>query len=151
MGDTRITARFIDGETAEFTTRLYMCFGDRVAFERKYGVSSGTIAAHAAKMKGQVETNADGEEELREDADPEVMGGLKDEWLAYFGWRCIVRDVPNQASIGFEDFLENLEELDMVDVDAEADAPLTSDPDKLAERADADPTGVPAMTGAPSA
>jgi hypothetical protein len=92
----------------DFKTRTWMCQADRVAFERRFHTSIGAMS----KLRDQFDPETN---EPKEGADLSI---LKEEHIAFFAWRCMNREVQDQGS--FEDWLEKVAEVDVVDLSAPA-------------------------------
>jgi hypothetical protein len=81
----QIVLTYTDGSMQTFDTDTYMSLGDRIAFERLFGVPAAKVSLAAKRIEGQLD---DGQ--LRSDADPEAFE-LREEWLTYFAWRAAQR------------------------------------------------------------
>ncbi|MGH2692321.1 MAG: hypothetical protein ACRDHM_07425 [Actinomycetota bacterium] len=112
MQITKITVQMLDGSTLEASTRTYMCTADRVAFERQFDTSSGQL------MNLGQHFGPDGE--LLEGAD---MSVLREEWIAFFTWRALGRELPETTrTASFEEFLEKVLNIDLAQESEEEDA-----------------------------
>ncbi len=106
----RVTAAMLDGRSFEHEG-LFAPLADRVAFERRFGVS--------ATVLGRVAAMFDEEGNLQPDADP---AGLKEEWVAFLVWRVLARKNALGAEVGsFEDFLEAADAIGVEVVKEQAD------------------------------
>lgn len=101
-----ITVTFIghgdeEPRVLEFKTRTWMCQADRVAFERRFDTSIGAMSA--LREQFDPETN-----EPKEGAD---LSPIKEEYIAFFAWRCMNREVGDQGA--FEAWVETVAEVDI--------------------------------------
>lgn len=123
-----IRAEMADGTTYEATVpgKSYMGFGDRVAFERRYGTS---IPAVAQQVAGLFTEDDDGERVMAADAD---LSQLREEHHAFFAWRGLSRDDagrPNpKFAGGFDSFVDALVDLE-IDHGTDEDPPEPATPD----------------------
>jgi hypothetical protein len=107
MAQTIVTIKLFGGAEHVFTTRTYMCTGDRIAFERHFKVSTGELKKAGAE-------------------------GIREEWIAFFCWRAARRALgddlipadfaPSAVPSSRPAFLELLEEVDLEEVTEETDA-----------------------------
>lgn len=127
----RVRAELMDGDdlrAVEATSRTYMCTADRVAFERRFGQSSGALASLRDKFdeQGKPRPGAD-------------LSDLRDEWIAFFAWRVLNRHAGDQGD--FDSWIERVADIELEDLDdrpevTSGDAPTeVGDPDPLAEAA----------------
>lgn len=108
----KVSATFAGGRTVESNADLWMCLSDRVAFERKFGKSTMSLAKFAPQ-------NGNGDAPADTTArDDEAAEELREEWLAFFVWRCLRRD---HADVGdFDAFIDQV-------VNVEVDSPGVTD------------------------
>jgi hypothetical protein len=128
----QITLTYTDGLVENFETDTYMSLGDRIAFERRFGVPAAKVSLAAKRIEGQLD---DGE--LRADADPDAFE-LREEWLTYFAWRAAQRDLGSLPE--FDAWVETL-----------ADWTPGSEDARGAEEEEEVAPAVPTTSGAPSA
>jgi hypothetical protein len=101
----RVVAVMLDGTKHE-AVGVYMALSDRIMFERIYDVSVVELRRESRKI------DADGE------ATSEVRT-LREEQTAYFCWRTLTR---GECPVGgFDDFLENVEEVKLEKLDGPVD------------------------------
>jgi hypothetical protein len=127
----QIVLTYTDGSVQTFETDTYMSLGDRIAFERRFGVPAAKVSLAAKRIEGQLD---DGE--LRPDADPEAFE-LREEWLTYFAWRAAQR--------AFEESLPDF------DVWVETLADWAPSPESATDEEREVALAVPTTGGAPSA
>jgi hypothetical protein len=116
----KISLTFTDGTEAEFETRTYMSLGDRIAFERRFGVTAATVGAAAERLRAHVD--ADGQ--LSADTSPEALGELREEWLLYFVWRAACRAIGPLPE--FDVWADALAEWSLEDEGTDAAGPTRS-------------------------
>lgn len=101
------TLIMLDETEHDFDTTTYQCTADLVAFERRFGISAAQLGDIGSAVKAVA---------LAED--PETLNGvrdkarqLKDEWVAFFTWRCAARGVAALAEMPFDAFVDTLAEV----------------------------------------
>lgn len=98
MAKATIRIKLLSGPEFGFDTATYMCVADRVAFERHFKISTGTLAA-AADRPGD-----------------EAAPRISDEWVAFFTWRSALRDAVG-FTLEFEPFLDDVEAIAIEETD----------------------------------
>ncbi len=107
----RVVAVMLDGTKHE-AVGVYMALSDRIAFERSYDLSIIELKRETKLL------DAEGNAEV-------PVRNLREEQTAYFCWRTLTRgDCPVG---GFEDFLEQVEEVKLERLDGPVD-PTVPDP-----------------------
>lgn len=92
----KLRAVMTDGSVNEAETKLYMCFADRIAFERRFGTNGDVISEYLDLLDPETGEKVDGAD----------MSGFRDEWTAFFVWRCLKRALPDLPD--FEIFVEQI-------------------------------------------
>jgi len=101
----RVVAVMLDGTKHE-AVGVYMALSDRVAFERIYDVSVVELRRESRKIDDEGEATA-------------PVQILREEQTAYFCWRTLTR---GECPVGgFDDFLENVEEVKLEKLDGPVD------------------------------
>jgi hypothetical protein len=101
MTTTDLFATMLDGRELRAETKTYMCTADRIAFERRFKLSSTTMGKFADLYdeKGMPKKGADFSE-------------MREEWHLFYGWRALGRELNGQVG-DFDAFCESVDELDV--------------------------------------
>jgi hypothetical protein len=102
MARSSFQIALLDGRSYSFTSTTYLCTADRVAFERHFGINSGTLLEN---LRGLF--TADGAP-----VEGANLSAVREEHLAFFIWRAATRAVSELAGVSFEDFLDQLAEIE---------------------------------------
>jgi hypothetical protein len=110
---------------------LFAPLADRVAFERRFGVSA-VVLSRISEMfydeaDPEVQLDPSRKGQLREDAD---ASGLHEEWIAFLVWRVLARKAGAGAAAGtFEEFLERVGDVVVENLDEETQDAGPADPE----------------------
>ena len=115
----KIALTYTDGTSNEFVTNTYLSLGDRIAFERRFGISAAKMSMAAERLRSLV--GEDGE--LAQDADPVAFEELREEWLIYFVWRAAQREIGPLPD--FETWVDTLADWNL-DQDTDVPVPTTA-------------------------
>lgn len=88
MDAKKVRLTLTDDRVVDFETARWAIPADRIEFERRYGMSSQKISADKANAK--------------------------EEWALFFIFRAAAREVPEFASMAFDDWIELLEDYEYV-------------------------------------
>jgi hypothetical protein len=101
MTTTNLLVTMLDGRELRAETKTYMCTADRIAFERRFKLSSTAMATFADLYdeKGMPKKGADFSE-------------MREEWHLFYGWRALGRELNGQVG-DFDAFCESVDELDV--------------------------------------
>ena len=105
MTSMRVVAVMLNGDKHE-AVGVYMALSDRVTFERLYDVSVMELKRQSKVIDEEGNAQA-------------AVPNLREEQTAYFCWRTLTR---GECPVGgFEDFLENVEEVQIERLDGPVD------------------------------
>jgi hypothetical protein len=111
MKSTTIKLEFLGGDVLEFETNMFMCAADRVAFERRFGVTVGQLAEITGSGPGGAVD----------------LGRLREEWILFFAWRCANRS-PGGDQGPFDAWIELVAGVELADIDPDGRAETAVDP-----------------------
>jgi hypothetical protein len=120
----RFVFRMLDGSEWTSDIGAAQTLPDQIAFERQFKRSAGVMAATATRAQQYM---AEVEAAVREGREPpdqpdDVLPRV--EWLAFFAWRDLRRHHPEVIAAKFDDFVEQVEDMDyQEDEEDEDDAP----------------------------
>lgn len=122
---TKLRITYFDGTDEVLDAGAgYMGLGDRIAFERRFNVPAMEFAAMVDKLREAV---AEDGESFREGIDPSSLG-IREDWLAYFGWRVWMRDHTEQEHRDYDAWVDGVSDLTVEDLPApEDEAPNPTD------------------------
>jgi hypothetical protein len=111
MTTTNLFATMLDGRGLRAECKTYMCTADRIAFERRFKLSSTTLSKLAPLYDedGKPKPGADFSE-------------VREEWTLFYGWRALARELNGQLG-DFDAFCEEVDELDVHFPEKEAAEP----------------------------
>jgi hypothetical protein len=101
MTTATVTVTMLDGRELRAETKTYMCTADRIAFERRFKLSSASFSKFGEfyDEKGDPKPGAD-------------FANVREEWHLFYGWRALARSLNGQVG-NFDVFCEEVDELDV--------------------------------------
>lgn len=100
----KISVELLDGEPleCEANPKTWMCLADRIAFREQFGVAPNEMALWSDLFTD----GDDGGRTIRPDADPELLGRMREDYLLFFAWRELTRRLDKAKVPAFAQLAE---------------------------------------------